>query len=85
MKILAQVICIRNASVDEMRLAKNNDPNSDFLDCTFPVYKDTKLKGVDKHICIITVLGDPGTCFFDSGFSNVNEKKLLFSCTAPFL
>lgn len=84
MKILAEVICIRNASVDEMRLAKNNDPNSDFLDCTFSVYKDTKLKGVDKHICMITVLGDPGTCFFDSGFSNFNEKKLLFSCTTPF-
>ena len=83
MKILAQVNCVRNASEDEMRLAKNNDPNSDFLYCTFPIHKDTKLKGVDKHICMITVLGDPGTCCLTVVF--LMSMKRNFSLAALHL
>ena len=72
MKILAQVNCIRNSSEDEIRQAKNKDPNSDFLHFTFPIHEDMKLKAIDKHICTITVLGDPGTCS-----SNPDKRKPL--------
>ena len=51
--------------------------------------------GVDKHISMITVLGDPNAIFFDNAFSSVDENKPLwsgqnrkemlnpFTCTAP--
>ena len=59
-------------------------------------YAGAKLNGVDKHISMLTVLGDPDSIFFDNGFSNVDETKLLwsgqkrkempnsFTCIAPF-
>ena len=96
MKILAQVSKIKNASEEELEQVERNDHNSDFLYCTYPVYAGAKLKGVDKHISMLTVLGDPDSTFFDDGFSNVDETKLLwsgqkrkempnsFTCIAPF-
>ena len=63
MKILSQVNCIKDASESEIEQAKNKDPNSDFCYCTFPIYEGSKLLGVDKKICVISVLGDLG-CFF---------------------
>ena len=62
--------------------------------CNFPAYESSKLLGVDKHICMITLLGDPCVVFLDNGFSDVDERKALwlrqrrkklpnpFSCTA---
>ena len=87
--------CIRNPFESEIRETKNEDPDSDFVYCTFPTYESSKLLGVDKHICMITVLGDPSIIFFDNSFSDGDEKKALwlgqnrkklpnpFSCTAP--
>ena len=37
MKILAQVSRIKNPSEKEIEEAKNKDPNSDFVYCTFPI------------------------------------------------
>ena len=76
-KILVQVNRIRNACESEIYEAKNEDADSDFVYCTFPICKDSKLLGVDKHIYMISVLGDPSTCFFDNGFSDGDEKKPL--------
>ena len=78
MKILAQVNRIRNASEDKVRQAKNTDPNSDFLFCTFPIYEDLKLKGVDKHICVITVLWETPTCVFLTMVFLMPTKTNLF-------
>ena len=95
MKILGQVNKIQNASEEELEQAENKDPNSDFLYCTCPIYDGTKLKGVDKHISMISVLGDLNVVFFDNGFSSIDENKTLwsgqtrkempnpFSCTHP--
>ena len=77
MKISAQVNRIRNPSESEIREAKNEDPDSDFVYCTFPTYEGSKLLGVDKHICMITVLGDPGVVFFDKGFYDGDETNFL--------
>lgn len=86
---------IRNVSEDEIRQANNKDPNSNFLYCTYPVYEETKLRGIDKQMSMITVLGDPGAVFSNNGFSDVDEKKPFgsdqkrkkmpnpFSCTVP--
>ena len=79
MKILGQVNKIRNASKEELEQAENKDPNSDFLRCTYPVYDGTKLKVVNKHISMISMLGDPNVIFFDNGFSNVEESKSFWS------
>ena len=85
----------RNASESEIREAKNKDPDSDFVYCTFPTYKGLKLLGADKYICMITVLGDSGVNLSDNVFSEGDEKKPQwsgqrkkklpnpFSCTAP--
>ena len=79
MKILAQVNRIKNPSVKEIEETKNKDPNSDFVYCTFPTYEGEKLRGIDDHICIISMLGDdPSTVFFDNGFSIGDEKKSLW-------
>ena len=51
------------------------DPNSYFVYCTFPTYEGKKLRGNDERICIISVLGDPGTVFFDNGFCIDDEEK----------
>ena len=79
MKILGQVNKIQNASEEELEQAENKDPNSNFLYCTCPIYDGTKLKGVDKHISMISVLGDLTVVFFDNGFSSINENKTLWS------
>ena len=80
MKILAQVNHVKNPLVKEIEEAKNKDPNSDFVYCTFPTYEGEKLRGIDEHICIIGMLGDdPSTVFFDNGFSIGDEKKPLWS------
>ena len=95
MKTLTQVNRIKNPSEKEIEEAKNKGPNSDFVYCAFPTYEGEKLRGTDEHICIISVLGDPSTVFFDNGFSIGDEKKPLLSgyerkklpnrlsCTAP--
>ena len=67
MKILSQVNCIKDASESEIEQAKNKNPNSDFCYCTFPIYEGSKLLGVDKKICVISVLGDLGVSFFEKG------------------
>lgn len=64
MKILVQVNLIKNPWEKEIEEAKNKDPHSDFVYCTFPTYECEKLRGIDKHIWIIRVLGDPGAVFF---------------------
>ena len=79
MKILGQVNKIRNASKEELEQAENKDPNSDILHCTYPVYDGTKLKVVNKHISMISMLGDPNVVFLDNGFSNVEESKSFWS------
>ena len=79
MKILAQVNRIKNPSEEEIEEAKNKDPNIDFVYCMFPTYEGEKLRGIDEHICIISVLGDPCTVFFDNGFSIGDEKKFLWT------
>ena len=38
MKMLAQVNRIKNPSEKHMEVAKNKDPNCDFVLCTFPIY-----------------------------------------------
>ena len=95
MKILAQVNCIKDASESEIEQTKNKDSNSDFCYCTFPIHERSKLLGVDKKICMISVLGDPNVSFFDNGFHDANESKPLwsgqrrqkilkpFTCTVP--
>ena len=79
MKILAQVDCIKDASESEIEQAKNKYPNRDFCYCTFPIFEGSKLLGVDKKICMINVMGDPGVFFFDNGFHDANKSKLLCS------
>ena len=79
MKILAQVNRIKNRSEKEIEEVKNKDPNSDFVYCAFLTYKGEKLCGIDEHICIITMVGDPSAVFFDNGFSIGDEKKPLWS------
>ena len=79
MKILAQVNRIKNPSEKEIEEAKNKDPNSDFIYCTFPTYEGEILLGIDEHICIISMLGHASMVFFDHGFSIGDEKKLLWS------
>ena len=95
MKILAQVNCIKDASESEIEQTKNKVSNSDFCYCTFPIYERSKLLGVDKKICMISVLGDPGVSFFTNGFHDADESKPLwlgqrrqkilkpFTCTVP--
>ena len=95
MKLLAQISLIKGASESEIEQAKNKDPNSDFCDCTFPIYEGSKLLGVNKKICMISMLGDPDVSFFDNGFHNADKSKPLslrqrrpkipnpFTCTAP--
>ena len=95
MKILGQVNKIRNASEEELEQAENKDPISDFLYCTYPIYNGTKLKGVNKHISMMSMLGDLNVVLFDNGFSSIDENKALwsrqtrkempnlFSCKAP--
>ena len=95
MKILAQVSKIKNPLEDELEQAERNQQDSDFLYCTYPIFEGSKLMGVDKHISMITVLGDPNAIFFDNAFSSVDENKPLwsgqnrkkmlnpFTCTAP--
>ena len=75
MKILAQVNHIKNPSEKEIEEAKNKDPNDDFVYCTFPTYEAEKLHGIDEHICIISMLGDPGAVFFDNDFFIGDDKK----------
>ena len=75
MKMLAQVHRIRNPS--ETEEAQNNDPDSDFVICTFPQHEGDKLLGITEQVCMITILGDRGTIFFDNGF--VDEKNMLWS------
>ena len=77
MKLLAQVNCIKNLSEKEIEEAKNKGRKSDFVYCMFPTYKGKKLCAIDEHICIISVLGDIGTVFFDNGFSIGDEKQRL--------
>ena len=77
MKLLAQVNCIKNLSEKEIEEAKNKGRKSDFVYCMFPTYKGKKLCAIDEHICIISVLGDTGTVFFDNGFSIGDEKQRL--------
>ena len=76
MKILAQVNRIKNPSEKEIDEAKNKDHNSDFVHCMFPTYEGEELRGIDEHICIISVLRDPGTVFFDNSFYIGDEKNL---------
>ena len=95
MKILAQVSKLKNPSEEELEQAERNQQDSDFLYYTYPIYEGSKLMGVDKHISMITVLGDPNAIFFDDAFSRVDENKPLwsrqkrkemsnpFTCTAP--
>ena len=78
-KILGQVNHIKDAWESEIEQAKNKNPNSDFCYCTFPIYEGSKLLGVDKKICMISVLGDPGVSFFDNGFHDADESKPLWS------
>ena len=78
-KILAQVNCIKNPSEKEIEEAKNKDPNSDFVYCTFPTYQGEKLRGIDEHICIISVLGDRPFITNGDGFSIGDEKQPLWS------
>ena len=80
MKILTQVNPIRNPSESEIREARSEDPVIDFVYCTFPTYEGSKLIGVEKHICMIMVLGDPSPVFFDNSFSDGNEKKAPWLC-----
>ena len=75
MKMLAQVHRIRNPS--EIEEAQNNDPHSDFVICTFPQHEGDKLLGITEQVCMITVLGERGTIFFENGF--VDEKNTLWS------
>ena len=76
MKTLAQVNRIKNPSDKEIEEAKNKcNNNSDFAHCTFPTYEGEKLPGIDEHICIISVLGDPSTILFDNVFSIDDEKS----------
>ena len=79
MKILAQVNRIKSPSEKEIDEAKNKDHNSDFVHCMFPTYEGEELRGIDEHICIISVLRDPGTVFFDNSFYIGDEKKPLWS------
>ena len=95
MKIFAQVSKLKNPSEEELEQAERNQQDSDFLYYTYPIYEGSKLMGVDKHISMITVLGDPNAIFFDDAFSRVDENKPLwsrqkrkemsnpFTCTAP--
>ena len=69
----------RNASESEIREAKNKHPDSDFVYCIFPTYKGLKLPGVDKYICMITVLGDFSVNLSDNVFSEGDEKKPQWS------
>ena len=46
MKMLAQVNRIKNPSEKDMEVAKNKDPNSDFVLCTFPIYEGDRLLGI---------------------------------------
>ena len=61
MKMLAQVKCIKNPSEKEMQGAKNRDPYSNFVLCTFPIYEGDKLLGIKNAV------------FFNNGFAN--DKK----------
>ena len=77
MKMLAQVNSTKNTSEKEMKEAKNRDPNSNFVLCTFPIYKGNKLLGITEHVCLIFVLGDKNAVFFNNDFAN--DKKPLRS------
>ena len=77
MKLLAQVNRIKNLSEKEIEEAKNKGRKSDFVYCMLPTYKGKKLCAFEEHICIISVLGDTGTVFFDNGFSIGDEKQRL--------
>ena len=76
MKILAQVNRIKNPSEKEFEEAKNKVVNNDFVYCTFSTYEGEKLRGIDEHICIISILGDPSMVFFDNSFSIGDEKSV---------
>ena len=97
MKVLAQVNSITDPTPKEieetMNEYMNEDPESDFVMCTYPGYKGDKLLGITEELSCITVLGDRQNWFFDNGFAG--EKKDLwsdyernkmrnpFSCTIP--
>ena len=48
MKMLAQINLIKNPSKEEIEEAKNKDPNSSFVYCTFRVNEGHKLRGITE-------------------------------------
>ena len=56
MKMLAQVKCIKNPSEKEIQGAKNRDPYSNFVLCTFPIYEGDKLLGIKNAVSSTMVL-----------------------------
>ena len=77
MKILARVNRIKDATPKEIEEAMNEDPDSNFVMCTYPGYEGDKLLGITEELSSITVLGDRQEWYFDNGFAG--EKKHLWS------
>ena len=79
MKILGWVNKSKNPSESEIKEARNNNPESDFVLASVPDYDQTtgKLLGVKEVLAQTFVLGDPKHNFFDSGFDT--EDRPLWS------
>ena len=78
-KIFAQVNRTRNASESKIYETKNEDPDSDFVNCTFPIYEGQKLLGVYKHTRMISMLGDPAPDILIVAFQKRKEASMVRS------
>ena len=55
----------------------NEDPESDFVMCTYRNYEGNELLSITEELPCITVVGDHQDWLFDNGC--VNEKRDLWS------
>ena len=81
MKISGKVNEIKNPSESEMKEARSNDLESQFVLASFPDDDQTtgKLLSVKEFLALIFVLGDPNDTFLDSGF-DIEDCPLWSGC-----
>ena len=75
MKILTRVNRIKDPTPKEIEEAMNEDPNSDFVRCTYPIHEGDKLLRITEELSYITVLGDKESLFSDNGFGGEGEGE----------
>ena len=95
MHILLQVHRLKDPTEHEKQLALDQNSESDFVLCPYPIYENEtgKLLGITEGVGQVVVLGDPEDSFYDNNlggddkpiWSGYRKNKIrnLFSCTLP--